>query len=287
METTLRINDILLNAAGSTEAIQKVYALAKHINPRLSLQQICMRSGIPSKGNLADVIKGRRMLKVNYGNRLAKAIGLNRLQSQYFCALLARDRSKDLAQLNSINEKIFRLRKSLLNAVRPIPVSELSPLLLLKVFCLIGLFDEPPNELQIIKKMAGDCDQKVKIALKTLISLGCIAQENDRYSYTQTQLNFGGTENVSMQLQLVCEALDSARENLTRWYGRPDVSFFNSTYITVKKADYARTLQKFRDIWEEFQTEVESSPSDELIFFNVQIFPETFLKHQKIYDSGL
>lgn len=266
-------SDVLMSAQDSSSAIRELFRALKAENPRASLQQICNRAGIPSKGNLADVMSGTRVLKLEYAQGLAEALGLNRLQAQYLLNLVRRDRAGTEGERKQAQSRLDQLSKSMLVEQRALPEGGYSPRLLMKSFCAIGLFEAPPTLDQVAGKLEDESKNSVKLALDCLLATGIVEIRDGKIQYRSKQISFGGASNLPMQILHIRESLHHAEKVLEKWYPRRAESFFLSTQITVKDTEFRRILAEFRDACERTQSELESEKPDRLISFNVQVYP--------------
>ena len=60
---------------------------------------------------------------------------------------------------------------------------------------------------------------------------------------------------------------------LNKWLRQPDLAFFESSVISVRRDDYVEALRRFRDACNRTQSDMEASEADVLVHFNVQVYP--------------
>lgn len=105
------VNRILVEAESSGMSLRQLYELYKKHTRKCSLEFICRRTGIPSKGYLAFVMSGERRLNAKYWPAVCAVFKLNDSQAEILQLLLERD--AEPAQRQRYDERIQARRETL------------------------------------------------------------------------------------------------------------------------------------------------------------------------------
>src|ERR1035438_1879138 len=112
---TIRLDKqaFLQNCKSSGELIKAIYRLNKEANSKISLQFICDRAGIPSKGLLSDIMAGRRPLKLSHANNLVGVFGLVGVEKKLFLALVRWELERSPVKAKLLEKQVEALKDQL------------------------------------------------------------------------------------------------------------------------------------------------------------------------------
>lgn len=85
------VNRILKQSETSATTLRQLYLLNRRRRRAFSLGYICRHSGIPSKGYLAFVMKGERVLSPRYWNKICEVFKLTEEQADFLNLQLLRE----------------------------------------------------------------------------------------------------------------------------------------------------------------------------------------------------
>lgn len=267
------IAHILINAQNFGEALGSIYRCNKKTSPRYSLAYLCRVSGIRSKGYLSDVMSGRRTLNLKYLLSLSRAMKLQEKHKQLFITLALVEAEKDPHQKKAYRQKVSSLKKALKVEYRKMPQGLYDPLVMVRVFCTLGLFREPPTIQNLLRKLKNIPLPEIEQSLNFLITQDAVIEENQRYRVKNEQIIFNSAENDKLHFRFITSCLEDAHRNLEKYFQRPNESYFESTLISVRSSVYKEKLVELKEFLNRYQSDIESSDADSLIHFNIQVYP--------------
>lgn len=264
---------ILAEAPTSTVAIRALYEHFKAQNPKFSLAVICRRSGIASRGNLSDVLTGKRYLHLRYLPGIVRAFGLAGEAAECLQLLIARDQEKDLAERQRMDRRIATLRKTLLIQRRAIPKNLAAIFFGIEVFCAFGLFKNVATREQLARYFSSDPRIRLEEALAILVEMNMIAQEGDVFRVTASHVVFDEDTIGVSHIDFLKLALTNASDHVESWFQQKTLAYFESSVLSVKKNVFKVALKNLKSEMLIKQAELESGDADMLVRFNVQVYP--------------
>lgn len=90
-QSTNELDRILIESDSAGICLRRFYLYTKSIQRKYSLNYLCNRIGIPSKGYLSLIMKGQRRLHGKYWDSACKTFKLNNQQEKIFKLLLELD----------------------------------------------------------------------------------------------------------------------------------------------------------------------------------------------------
>lgn len=269
-------NEIFQDADSPGQVLRALYLAAKEQNPRISLASICKKAGIPSKGYLADVMGGKRTLKEEYVLPLARAFSLEAAETKAFRILSQIEQCRFPADRANLEGKLASVRKLLRIHYRDELKQGLDTHTLVKLMAVFDLFREPPSLEQLQERMPQHPPQSVEAALGYMTGTGVAGRtENGGYKLLRNQLVFRSADRTEARIQYFDRCLQDASKGVSEWISSPDVAYFESSFVSVKRDRYAKALQEIRSVFERLQSDLESPEADDVIQFNIQIFPSS------------
>jgi uncharacterized protein (TIGR02147 family) len=252
-----------------------LYRARKCSNIRFSLQYLCNKAKIASKGYLSDVIAGRRKLNAKYAKGLADAFDLDGLERKIFIYMAQKECEPSFFKRELLSKKIQALRDQLLSGVRDVPENLQSPVLFTRVFCSLGVFSGPPTRAEVVKLLSGENSDSVNSVIDVLISTGAVVETNKRLTVSSAEIRFGNGNGTEANIRYVEEFLSYSKAQARNWYSRKSESFFESSTLSVRKDRYLEALPKIKELIDQTLSGLEvASDADELIHFGIQIFPD-------------
>lgn len=267
---TDELSQILMQVSDVPNLIRQIYELRKRESSKVSLEYLRKRSGIPTKSNLSEIMRGRRKLSRKHGANLAKALGLEGVYATLFIRMCEHDRERSPEQRGVIAHEIKLLKKVI--AIEVMENSMSLPPFAFLVFCALGLFGNKATEDELRNYFKSQSADAVKAALMSLVDQKLVILEERHYSTKVDQIKFTGKTNYSPQLAFLKHSLDEAAEMADRHW-KSGLALFDSTIISVRKVDFEEHLRQFREILIRQHSTFEASSADSLVRVNVQIYP--------------
>ncbi len=270
-ESDLRI---LCDATSAGSALRELYERRKAVRDSFSLAYMCRKTGA-SKGYISDVLRGRRKLNPSYWAAFVDLFQLQGASRGLFEILLKLERCKDVDERQQLEGEWQRLRKLARAHIKSFPHRARGMFFALELFCAFGLFDNQPTLAQLKAYYGRARAVEVDEALRFLVGMDLIAFDGERYRLLQDHIGFlNHDEDDPLSYQnYLRQGLDRAKTNVSRWCMQRDEAIFESTFLSVKNTEFQAAIAKIRQTMHEMQADLESSKADQLLLFNVQIFP--------------
>lgn len=265
---------IFLESKSSSEIIKNIYLFLKNKNQSYSLQYICLRSEIKSKGYLSDVMKGKRILNPKYNNGLLKTFKLRSKEKQVFELLLKIDQETNPLETPKLIKKLNALKKSYQTDTRKLSTRALSYADLI-VFASFGLSKKKLLSFDEIKELCLESNRaSLKNSVQNLIELGLIKKTKNSYSLTQNDVVYRGadSDSVENQVQSIESAMNYISTKLPAKIKDQKKSYFESSVLSIKKSQLEDTIAQLRNYSETLIAECEVEEGDALLHFNLQVF---------------
>ena len=281
MENLVDTSNLLLSSHDSTEALDRVYKAIKLKKNNLTLANLCKKSGISSKGYLSDVLKGKRFLNMKYLDGLTTALEIKGINFEYFKILLERDLTKDPSAKTLWSTKLEELKKAYRIVKTSEPVPQDTALIEFELFCAFGLFKGTPSRKQLLQYFGKDRAFEIDEALHHLEAKGWIEKisnpknstNENQWGLVVNQIAFSDDKGNMSHEDFLRQAIISAAENVSQWHGKKAEAHFESFIISVKEETYKEILADLKDQLLSWHSKLETTQADQLIRFNVQIYP--------------
>lgn len=273
-------DSMLLAAKGSSEALSALFDAAKARNPRISLGSLCRSAKITSKGYLSNVLNGHRHIHPKHIEGLSVAFKLDPIQSAYLKTLAEREH-------DSAPEKYARLLAELRSCLiarhegGPPPGTENS-FFSLEVFAALGLFDSRATEDDLASYFGEETRPRISLALRELVDVGAVERDSEGCVLpTKSFVMFQGANAEMQRLRFLQHSTEQSARDMAYWFARPSESFLSATLISVKRADFLKALVEFRRTIMLMQCQLDAAEADDVVRFNVQIYPMSRQRAQK------
>lgn len=268
------VNHLLLDAKDSSDALGKLYRLQKTQYSQWSMQFACKKIGIPSTGYFSDVLKSKRKLHPKYILKTCTAFSLTKPQSLYFERLVLRDQETEPTKIEELTRELQKLGAQLQTEYIGIP-TQLSDGLLWHILVLssFSLFQKAPSKAQLEKFFGVGLTIPLGKSLHRLESLGLIEAKEGGYALTKTRIIFNDAEDGLSHLDFLEKSILHAASQVRTWFPKPEKSFLLSTVVTVKAKDYEARIPELRSKIHALLNDLNSDEGDQLVEFNVQLFP--------------
>lgn len=240
------------------------------------MQYICNHSGIPSKGYLSDVMKKRRKLSLKHVEGIANVFSFNVAQRNVFKSLCELEHCKNLNEREQVVQNIYVARKRLEVKHLSLSSGNFDPYTMAKCYCSFGV---GRNSLSIdeISKCINESHEDVSLALETLIQKGWVIKDNDCYRLTGNQhIVFNEGDSNSFHKRLIKSSVESAMGKIDLAFEHNDVSYFESSSLSVDKKSYKKVLKEIKTLMDESMCKLETTEGNQIVHFNLQILPENF-----------
>lgn len=271
-EFNLHFNQQLLAAPTSAAALRIAYEFKKARFRGFSLTALGQRVGSNSKGYMADVLSGRRIISKQREEPLLEALELEGPVRSYIKQLAARDRRRIKGE-EEVDESLaagLALARAHIAAESGDQVP--SSFKAFEVFCTSFLFKEGMKESDLLAYFGANEAGDLIAALDYLVKHKLFKLENEVYRAQTPHFIVGKAKPEDLENFITLALRDSLRR-LPHWLGHNDVAHFESTVISVNKGDYIKILPRIREQLLAIQTTIDSEMPDEIVRFNIQIYP--------------
>jgi uncharacterized protein (TIGR02147 family) len=258
------------------EILRIVFEEKKLKDPKFSLQYVCNKCEIPSRGHLSDVMKGRRKLKVSYINNVFTLLGFSKNEIEVIKLLSQLEKAKTIQLRESISKKIYLARKKLNIQVSQLNSGDFNPFIFVKAFCSLGIQNLEPT-LELIAKSINEEIKETEKALDALLNEGFIVKENEYYLYDKnlSEVLFPEGDNEQFQIKHIKLAIQDALKRLPQEFNNKKSTYFESATVSVKLPQYQDFLSELKDLINNKLSSLESGRADDIVHFNFLIYPET------------
>jgi uncharacterized protein (TIGR02147 family) len=267
------VNDlsmILTRASHVAQALKEIYELRKRQNSKLSMEHLCRKTGIPSKSNLSDVFNGRRKLSLRHRGPLLDQLGVRGLHKTFLSRMMEIEFGKPVDRADLLRE--LELLKKTLQIQMVEQVFAIHPFAI-HIFCALGLFGNQATAENLTKYFRSSTESEVRSALSELEEKGFVIKSSGFYSPKANQVMFQGKDITENQMAFLKQGFQESISATDQYFSQSNVAHFESTILSVKKADYETELQKFKDSLLKFQAAVETGSADLLVRLNIGLFP--------------
>jgi uncharacterized protein (TIGR02147 family) len=266
---------LILEAESSSALFGALYRARKAENSKFSLQYLCAKAKVPSKGYLSDVMAGRRRLSPAYAKGLAEALGLSGAEKKIFVTMAELESEASPHRRGILEKRLRSCKAQLQTNLTDLPESARSPLLFTRAFCALGIFVSPPTREQVAKLFPEETPGAVHEALDSLIRCGAVAEEGGKLRVVSQEVRFGEGNPTEANLLYLEQSMQLSQKNLRKWFARKEESYFESCTVSVRKSRYLEILPRLKEAMDSLLTEMEEpSGADELVHFGIQLFPE-------------
>lgn len=268
-----RINQTLLASTGSSEVLKKLQGLYKKKSGKYSLSFFCERAGLASKGYLSEVINGKKLLNLQYAESVAKAFFLKGTAASYFKVLVEIDHEKNSSRIVVLQKKKENLAKTLRVVRNEMPTSAQDPFFILNVYSSLGLFANAASFDDLIHHFGDQCKMELSQCLRFLELNKLIIKKDNTYQPVHDEVIFSSSADRISHFQFLKSCLEKTKHSVEGWYNEPAQAYFEASIISVNRQTYEKLLPKVREFTDEIQSKMESSTADQLVLFNLSIFP--------------
>ncbi len=263
--------DLVDQRASGSEVLSWLYHEKKSQDPKLSFAMICRKSGIPSKGFLSDLLKGKRRLTLAVAEKLGQGLGLSGTSLKVFTTIVALEETRSERQRKSLGAELANLRHALQIVSVATPLPDSTSLFTLEVFSSFGLIGKQVTRRQLTQFFGKHRWQEIDLALSDLKRAKLVEQIDDQYSLISPHVVL--ELSPELKRQLLIESIEQSKQQTQRGAGERADCHFETVVISVNKTDYQATLEAFKDDLLRWQSRFECEKADALIRFNVQIYP--------------
>jgi uncharacterized protein (TIGR02147 family) len=268
------IDHLLLDAQDSSEALASLNRIRKSRSDHWSMKAACKRIGIPSTGYFSDVLKAKRRLNPKYIEGVGKAFALSLAQQKYFEVLVFRDQDEKNANDElwslELEKAAAQLRMEYISLPKQLSEGLHWHIIVLSAF---SLFKESPTLKELGDYFGSSLKLPLQKSLFKLVEMGLVEVRDERYSLSKTRLIFKEAEDGLSHIEYLEKSIAHASEQVRAWYGKSDESVFVSSVVTVKKEELSKKLPDIKSRIHGILNELHSEQGDELVEFNLQLFP--------------
>lgn len=268
------IDHLLLDAQDSSEALASLNRIRKSRSDRWSMKSACKKIGISSTGYFSDILKGKRRLNPKYIDGACKAFGLSPVQGKYFEVLVLRDQDDkhvdDPSWIDELERAAAPLRMEYISIPRQLSEGLHLHILVLSSF---SLFKAAPTLRELGEFFGQALMLPLSKSLHKLVEMGLVEVENNRYSLSKTRIIFKEADDGLSHIEFLEKSTAHAASQIKLWYAKTDQSAFVSSVVTVKSDELSKKLPDIRSRIHSILNELHSPQGDQLVEFNLQLFP--------------
>ena len=210
---------------------------------------------------------------------------LNTTQQDYLDALLLFEKEKDgSASQDLCRRRLEDLRKVLgMNLDETLDLESQNISFDLTVLSTLALFSGKARLADIVGLFAPQLEPTVTLAVNRLIEKGLMTQDSDCHlSLQNPRVIFNTSQNGYSHLKFVNEMVLNASAQMPSWYHKRTESIFASSIISMNKKEFMAIIESLRTGVVQMQSQIESHNPDELLSFNLQIYPLEIKKSSKV-----
>ncbi len=270
--------ELILSAGSGTEALRRLLTWNRQNNPKWSYAWIAKQLGLSSKGHIADIIGGRRLLVARLWEPCLLMLGLKGISLKYCRLLLEIEASisdgKDVPATHY--EKLEGLRKTLQAQIHKTSDRLVSNHMILQLHAVFGLYRNRPKRRELIQFFGRQHVIEVDQALHILMSEGMVQRVNDQYQLNDQARHvmvLGPQPELAKVLDFLKQGLDQSKAAMDQWATQADLACFRSAHVSVRKELYRKQLDSLRDEILRMQNEMATEDGDMLIRIDYQIYP--------------
>jgi len=238
---------------------------------KISLAQICERSGISSKGYLSDVLNNKKGLSFEAGRRLSRGLKLNSNLTKYLDLLILTAESRSMKDRNEIarNEELLaRQRKKLRYRRKSIRVEsksqtpEAEQRIVFQTFAGIGDSIRGSSFAQVMKRtqLTG---REVQKAIVLLLKCGHVQKIDDRYIAKSDGVDLEGLAfSPDFKRLFAEEAIHIANQSKALLQNKENLCLYGA--FTCRKDRRQEFKEKLRDLLFDFMDEADSSDGEKI-----------------------
>jgi uncharacterized protein (TIGR02147 family) len=270
--------ELLLSAGSGTEALRRLLTWYREQNSKYSYAWIAKQLGLSSKGHIADILSGRRVLVPRLWEPCLAMIGVKGFPLKYCRLLLEIEQSIDAGEDvdPARYDQLQALRKSLQGEIHRASDRLVTHQLILQIHSVFGLYKNRPTRRELIQFFGRQHAIEVDHALQILISEGMVIRLNDHYQLKDEARHvmvLGPQPELSKVLDFLKQGLDQSKLAMDTWATQRDLACFRSAHVSVRKAAYIKQLDSLRDEMLRMQNEMATEDGDMLIRIDFQIYP--------------
>lgn len=207
-------------------------------------------AGLKSPNFLNMVIKRKRNLSLDLAGPVAKALGLNGVEAQYFIGLVAKDRAKNTADNEQAQRKLQAARRAIVT--KKIPAAQMKVLThwwFLVIREMLTLPDFEPRGEWISRRLRGlvSCEQAEE-ALKTLVESGFVCVKDGAWRACEPTIDTGDTAPGDQLLQGHIEMMRVWAQLLPALTSEErELGYLNIPIASSKLPEFKERIRRFQD----------------------------------------
>lgn len=267
----------LAEARNSTEAINIAYHslnAMKSGKDVLSMNAVCAKAGIPSRGYFSLVMNGKRILSRKHGPALARVLGLKGFERDLFLTLLDADHATESTRRRQLKLAIASYRKLLaIDETAILPENLSSEALVGDVFCSFSLFPNGADQDQLLELFPRRRHAAVKGILKNLCKEGYLKKEQLTYHVVKKGTIFLASSDKSAPIRYISSSFFEVAQLAPRLMERLGRCYLTSLTISMKSSEYPRFLESVKEAVKKLVVEVNDDAGDQIVRVNVGVHP--------------
>jgi len=266
-----------LSVFSSTDYRQYVrdrFMALKRGEERLSYKDICPQIGIKSTGHLTLILQGRANISVPLALRIAKYLGLNKRESEFFQYLVLFNQAKTHADKRDYFEKIMSFKESAVRLVHADQYEYYDQWYHAVVRALLSVYKVKDDFETLAKAVtpAISVDEARK-SIELLVRLGLVNRDDSGYfRQTEAVVDTGATAGSVPLTNYALGLLDLGKGAFDRF--DKEERLFSWVTLGVSKTGYGRMVEEMRAFRRKmYEIAAADGASERVYQVNIQAFP--------------
>ena len=251
------------------DILKQEFEQRKNTNKSYSLRSFSRDLEV-SASHLSEVLRGLGSIGRSSGEKIGYKLGLNFKEVEYFVALIDYEHSKNPRMKAKAREIIVNFQKSGFQKLADDEIALTNEWYFFGILSAMEL-DHYNGNLEFIQfELALDIET-LKTAMDTLVRLGLVLMEDDKYCLTGAQFCFGGEQPSSYVRKHHRQHLELAADLLNRVpYSDRD---YSGTTMAIDKSKIPKAREMIKKFRRELCRELESGAKNSVYQINIQLLP--------------
>ena len=270
----MKSKEIFLKSTTTAEIVRKLYDNYSQEHRSPSLENFARSLQIPTKGQLSKILNGNLVISENHINKISNYFQISEEEKSLFLLMSKVERKKKKIIEINLEDEIERMKK----IISIDSIDNFScPSILIFLIVNIVYTKKEVNKNSLFSYLKEFSEQRIDFILDQMIRKKILKFNKFNNFVTGENinfyLNFKELSNHDL-VNYIEEATKFIGLNWSEQHQSNDISFFETSSITVNKEKYIQWLNDLRiKINNELADVQEDEEPEEVISFNLQIFP--------------
>jgi hypothetical protein len=152
----------------------------------------------------------------------------------------------------------------------------------LLILSSFSLFENSPTMENLVSFLGESSRVRLTTSVEHLQDLGFIIKNGPHLRLKDTRLIFGEGENSMSLIHFLRDALIHTTQNIETIFSAKEKTVLSTNLITVRSCDLKERLNAVRQELLNIQVGLDSNEGDDLLYFNVQIYPHSLVSRRQL-----